>query len=517
MELFRNSISQYSASVYENARNFFKSRDTQRARAEEFKRERDELKRSNEQLQQKNRQLEQELQEARQKLKQAEQRNKELLEQPVRLPEDPPLPYHRYGPRMISLCIELAKTLGLRASERALITIFEWLRIQIVVPTWTCTRAWLRRLGVDRMKHSQERRDDWIWIVDHTCQIGKEKVLVILGIRECHLPPPGESLKHEHVRVLAIVPGTQWKTEDVGKQYKLLAEKIGIPKRVLTDGAVELRDSVLVLEKDGKTPTLWRDLKHFAANRLESMIGNTDAFKGFSSKVGSTRSAVQQTELSHFTPPSSRPKARFMNLGPMLRWGAMVLWHLDHPDSKARQGITLERMEAKLGWLREYREPIAQWCRVEKVISKSLTFINTQGLYRGASVELRGRLDKLFLDTGGHCEQSRQMSEQLVQFVLDAESDLKEGERGLLSSEILESAFGLYKALEGQHSKGGFTSLIAGFASLLGPCTPGEVKEAFDRTLTKNVKSWTTKNLGTTLGSKKNLVYSKTLAKASGG
>ncbi len=42
MGLFRISISEYSASPYEMARNFFKSRDTQRTRAEEFKRERDE-------------------------------------------------------------------------------------------------------------------------------------------------------------------------------------------------------------------------------------------------------------------------------------------------------------------------------------------------------------------------------------------------------------------------------------------------------------------------------------------
>ena len=32
-----------------------------------------------------------------------------------------------------------------------------------------------------------------------------------------------------------------------------------------------------------------------------------------------------------------------------------------------------------------------------------------------------------------------------------------------LSTEILESSFGLYKQLERQHSKGGFTTLLAAF------------------------------------------------------
>lgn len=82
--------------------------------------------------------------------------------------------------------------------------------------------------------------------------------------------------------------------------------------------------------------------------------------------------------------------------------------------------------------------------------------------------------------------------------------------------EILESAFGLYQSLERQHSKGGFTSLLASFAALLGPCTPSEMKLAFDRTPTKNVKSCVAKNLGTTLRSKKRLVYSQKLPTAMG-
>jgi hypothetical protein len=36
-----------------------------------------------------------------------------------------------------------------------------------------------------------------------------------------------------------------------------------------------------------------------------------------------------------------------------------------------------------------------------------------------------------------------------------------------MSTEILESTFALYKQLERQHSKGGFTSLLAGFGALL--------------------------------------------------
>ncbi len=54
---------------------------------------------------------------------------------------------------------------------------------------------------------------------------------------------------------------------------------------------------------------------------------------------------------------------------------------------------------------------------------------------------------------------SGDMAERLIAFVKAAESQVKEGERLPLSTEILESSFARYKQLEGQHAKGGFTSL----------------------------------------------------------
>jgi len=515
MGLFLNTVGQYRASLYEVARNLLRSRDTQRERADRLHRQLDEQIRINDQLQRDQRHFAEQLRLAEQQRDQAREDSQRLRDRPLVLPDDPPLYQHTYGARMISLCIQLAKKVGLRASMEALKIVWDWLSIDAAIPCWTSVRTWLCRMGVDGINHSLKAYDDWIWIADHSNQIGQEKVLIILGVRACNLPPPGQTLRHQDVHTLAVVPGTQWKRENVARQYQILASKIGMPKMLLTDGAVELRDSAQVLEKDGKQPILVRDMKHFAANALERMIGNTESFKKYISLLGSTRSSIQQTELSHFTPPSQKPKARFMNLAETLRWGEMVLWQLDHPDSKARQGIDVERMNVKLGWLRGYRREIAQWRRIESVISNSLGFINTQGLYRGASGDLRLHLDTLRQKRGDDCEQSKQMSETLIEFVLESEVQLMPRERGWLSTEILESAFGLYKALEGQHSKGGFTSLLASFGALLQPCSPEEVRDSFRRTSVKDVKHWVSTNLGTTLASKKQFAYRKTLDFAS--
>jgi hypothetical protein len=109
----------------------------------------------------------------------------------------------------------------------------------------------------------------------------------------------------------------------------------------------------------------------------------------------------------------------------------------------------------------------------------------------------------------GGCEASDGMISKFVAFVLESEQQLGEGMRVPGSTEILESSFGQLKLLEGQHSKGGFTSLIAAFPALLSNCTPAIVKETFTRVSVKELKKWTTKKLGQTLNSRRQEAYAE--------
>ena len=74
-----------------------------------------------------------------------------------------------------------------------------------------------------------------------------------------------------------------------------------------------------MLEKAGKSVIQLRDFKHYAANVLKKIVGKDKRFEEFLHRIGRTRSAIQQTELAHFTPPPQKPKARFMNLADTLR------------------------------------------------------------------------------------------------------------------------------------------------------------------------------------------------------
>lgn len=473
-------------------------------KCQRFKQQRDEARRQVAQKEVELARQQEQLCELQNRLRTLEAENRRLAAASCRLPDDPPLQSHKYGLRMICLAINLARVVGLRPSERALKVFGDWLGIEQPLPDWTTIRTWLMRLGVAILEEPLEKADDRVWMVDHSNQIGPEKVLVVLGVRASQLPPPGETLQHEDVRVLTVQPGTRWKREDMAAVYDQLAERCGPPRAVLCDGAVELREGAESLKKRRCDTIVVQDFKHKAAVFLKSRLEHDPRFAEFNAALGKTRSAIQQTEMSHLTPPSQKPKARFMNLGPTLDWASAVSWLLDHPEAGSRRGIAHERLEEKLGWLRSFAAELAVWRECQQVVNAGLRFINEQGLSRGAAERLRAALDAAAKGAA-----SRQLADRLVAFVAVAEAGLQPGERLPMSTEILESTFALYKQLEGQHSKGGFTSLLAGFAALLRPATEENVRRAFSNVSVKRVREWTKTNLGTTLTSKRQALYTE--------
>jgi hypothetical protein len=481
-----------------------RSRETQAERARQKSEEIERLRRF---IQQQERDLDNandERAEMKRRIAQLEIENDGLRRQPPVLPHDPVLTNHEFGPKMISVCVNLAMKVGLRASIMCLEIVMDWLATAVRLPTWTTVRTWLMRLGVAALEAPVEEADDWIWMADHSNQIGQEKALAVIGIRASKLPAPGVAINHQDVRLLLLEPGVDWKTEDMAAAYERLADKIGNPLAVLTDGACELRDGAEILQKRRETTLLLRDFKHFAANVLKSVVGDDKRFIEFTSQAGRTRSAIQQTELGHLTPVSPRPKSRFMNLSATLNWAGMVLWHLSHPESVARQTIPTSRMNNKLGWLRKYRADILRWSQCQNVVSTALTFVNEHGLFRGAADQL-GRL----LGSLPMCDTSQTVASRLLEFIREHEAKLKEGQRLPMNTEILESCFGLFKQLERQHSKGGFTSLLAAFGALLKPATPESIRADFARVNVKQMRTWVSENLGTTLASKRQTAYAE--------
>ena len=371
------------------------------------------------------------------------------------------------------------------------------------VPHFTTVRFWLLRLGYHKLHRPKEQASDWVWIIDHSNQIGQEKCFVILGVRLSQLPPPGPEfpLRLSQMEPIELEPVTVSDKEVVYRQLEANVAKTGVPRAIIDDHGGDLAGGVeLFCQAHPETIEIY-DISHKAACLLKARLERDEQWKAFAAKAGQTKCSIQQTEWAFLIPPSQRFKARYMNLGPLIAWGVNTLAILDNPGPEVLKYGTKERLEEKLGWLRQFRERLKGWSEMEQTIDV-LDFVRTQGLYRGAAKDLRKRLGKLPVG-----QSAAQLRDDLTKFVADQARQLRPGERLPATSEVIESSFGKFKTVERDQAKGGFTGLLLALAACVAERTQEVVHEALQKTRTRDVIAWIKTKLGNTVGSKRRIAY----------
>ena len=92
---------------------------------------------------------------------------------------------HNYsiGQIMLFISLVLSTTTSFRGASRAMELFYTSLHLSFKVPSWSTGRLWVLRLGYYKLTRSKQIANDWVWIIDHTVQLGSEKCLVIVGFR----------------------------------------------------------------------------------------------------------------------------------------------------------------------------------------------------------------------------------------------------------------------------------------------------------------------------------------------
>jgi hypothetical protein len=187
-----------------------------------------------------------------------------------------------------------------------------------------------------------------------------------------------------------------------------------------------------------------------------------------------------------------------MNLASMLRWAEKVLTVLDDPSLVAPALCSVERLNAKFSWLRDYRAEVQQWSGWLTIIDATLDIVRRDGYCASTSGKV-----KQFLDELPKTAEAELLKQELITIVDTESLKARPGERMPGSTEILESSFGKLKEIEGDQSRSGFTSLILIWAALFGVSTPAIIRDAMTRVSVKHVKEWIQTQLGSTVQSKR--------------
>jgi hypothetical protein len=407
------------------------------------------------------------------------------------------------GQVTLTLMLVLTANVSLQAVARVMRILHELYEETFEIPHWTTGRWWLLRVGYYLLCRPKEQATDWVWIIDHSTQSGQERCLLILGIRLCDLPPVGKSLSLSDMEVIDLVPVVKSDKRVVFEQLSAAAKKTGVPRAIVHDCGGDLAAGlVLFLEQHPTTVAIY-DITHKVACLLKARLEKDPTWKAFCTQAAQAKFQTQQTELAFLVPPSPRNKARFMNLEELIKWGRETLTMIERPPTEVLRHITLERLEEKFGWLRDYKEPLRDWSQMQKVIDVTVDFVRCYGHYCDSVEDLRRSLEPLVLDAP-----AQTLCDAVVTFVEGESRKAKKGERLPGSSEVLESVFGKFKEIEGNQSKGGFTGLLLALPAILGELTVDTVRKALEFTKTQDVTQWIRNRLGQSHQSKRCIAYS---------
>jgi len=393
---------------------------------------------------------------------------------------------------MLCLSFVLSAASSLRGASRCLETVITCLQLSLPVPSWHTVRLWLLRLGYYKLTRPKELANDWIWIVDHTIQLGEEKALVILGIRRRDISSDS-TLKYEDMEPITLLPVKHSNGEIVYEQLENTIEKTGVPREILGDYGSDLKVGVETFCRAHPETDYVYDIKHFTAILLKRELQDEDEWVNFTSLAAKTKKRLQQTSLAFLSPPNQRTKARYMNVDILIQWGQKTLDFLDnksHTNDK-------DKMMEKLGWLYDYRDSLFEWGDIMQVIGISESLLRKKGYFLGCHLELKNLL------ADNMAPRALAIRQKLLNFVETQESKLKTGERLLASSEIIESVFGKQKYLEHEQSKNGFTGLLLGIAAIVASTTTEVVLKAIETVPTHKVLTWCKEHLGQTLQSQR--------------
>jgi len=147
----------------------------------------------------------------------------------------------------------------------------------VAIPSWTCGRLWLLRLGYYKLTREKEQAEDWVWIVDHHIEVGEEKCLIVLGVRLSQLPAVGSCLTHEDVEPIELCPVRHSDGEVVYEQLEKTVEKTGVPRAIVGDHGSDLKKGIEKFCQQHEQTSYVYDIKHKTATVLKRELSKEPA------------------------------------------------------------------------------------------------------------------------------------------------------------------------------------------------------------------------------------------------
>ena len=317
---------------------------------------------------------------------------------------------------------------------------------------------------------------------------------MILGIRYEQYRQLTGPLQHRDMQTLALIPVDKSTGEIVQSQLDELAEQIGVPMGIVSDNGSDLKKGIRLFKEEHPDVVSLYDIVHLLSRLIDAILSKDAQWATFRQECCRCGNAVRQSPLSHLCPLAPKKKARHMNIGGEIQWGARSLQLLQRSrdgkltDDQLRQ-LTPSLVENKLAWLDDYREALSRWEELWLISEQVCAVVRAEGYHATLTTSLKSQLPSPVT------ESAALLMTQVLEFADTVQAEAGEGRSLPGSSEVIESLIGKSKRLDGQNNTRGFTAqLLAMAASVVTP-TSDVIATALKTCGIKHVWQWCSTHL----------------------
>jgi hypothetical protein len=383
--------------------------------------------------------------------------------------------------------------LGCRKVARVLEVLSE--HFQQPVPHHTTIRQWVVRNGCYTLNSPLEQANDWVAIGDLTISLGKIKCLAVVGARTSNLEKRDDfKLTHQDIEVLGLYPTEKSNGNFVNEALKDSAKRVGgnFLATVIDQGS-DIKKGAQLFQQEHSDVKILHDIAHKLSNVMEKTLKNDAIWAEYIKQLNMTRKRAYQTELAALMPAKQREKARFMDIGYLVNWPERLA---ESKVSGRMFSISDERYKDYFGWIDGFKHSLEEWGFMVGIVGMIRESVNTFGLSRGVYSCLKIFLDKAPIK-----------GERLETFVLESlvtvwkeVEKLDEEETMISSTEVLESVFGKYKAIN--QGTQGITGNVLGICAFVGK-KKGEqdIKMTMENCSVKKGFKWIKDKIGMSISS----------------
>lgn len=367
----------------------------------------------------------------------------------------------------------------------------------IKVPTHVTISTWVKKVGYYQLSQPKEIAGDWVIIIDESIQIGAEKLLLILGIRDSKIDF-SRPLNFQDVLPILQISKSGWNAQKVKIEIERAKEILGSIKYAVSDKGSSINKG---LELCG-IPHV-HDITHRIANILKKVYKNDNEFTCYLDKLSTLRLQIQQTKWAHLLPPQQRSQSRFLNLKPMMEWGIKILGYLEKYGEKGENRDETGAIKEKLQWIIEKEAFIREINQVLDVINKIFKLVKNQGICKETVIKCNQFVDELKSTRG------EKIKEEIMLYLNEVITTIKGEKRILCTSDIIESAFGMYKNNISKNALNGITNLSLCIPANTNKIEPIEIKQIMEMVEIKMIKKWTEENIGDSILRRRKRAFAK--------